>query len=307
MIAHETLELPNGVRMPTVGFGTYLLDDAAAREAVAAALRIGYRHFDTAEAYQNEAGVGAAMASARSGDSVSRNDIFVTTKLWTGNEEWGMPVKTYDDTIAACVASLERLQLEWVDLYLIHTPFARERRLEQWQALVELQRTGRARAIGVSNFSEKHLEEIRAAGLPMPAANQIELHPWSQKRALVAYLREHRIQPIAYSSLAPLSTWRARAGQESAKTDEMRAQGESRDFPFKVMAQKYGVSEAQLLLRWGVQQGYGVLPKSGSPERMKQNLDLFGFEIDAADMTAIAAMDRGDGVAWSAGDPSRTL
>ncbi|WP_247664473.1 aldo/keto reductase [Ralstonia pseudosolanacearum] len=134
----------------------------------------------------------------------------------------------------------------------------------------------------------------------MPEANQIELHPWSQKPALLAYMRENGIAPIAYSSLAPLSTWRAEAGQGHAKTDKMRAD----DDVFAEMAAKYRVSEAQLLLRWGVQNGYAVLPKSLNPERMRQNLDLFGFSIDDADMARIKTMDRGGGIAWSTGDPT---
>jgi len=174
-------------------------------------------------------------------------------------------------------------------------------RLEQWGALLELQTNGKARSIGVSNFNETHLDEIRASGLPMPDANQIELHPWSQKPDLLAYMAKHDISPIGYSSLVPLSTWRTEAGQDSAKTDEMKADGAA----FKDMAQKYGVSEAQLLLRWGVQNGYAVLPKSLNPDRMRQNIDLFSFSIDDADMAQMATMDRGDGVAWATGDPSK--
>jgi 2,5-diketo-D-gluconate reductase A len=134
----------------------------------------------------------------------------------------------------------------------------------------------------------------------MPETNQIELHPWSQKPALVAYLKGAGIQPIAYSSLAPLSTWRAAPGQESAKTPSTR----NDSAVFADMAAKYGVSEAQLLLRWGIQSGYAVLPKSTNPERMRQNIDLAGFSIDEADMAAMKAMDRGRGLAWSAGDPT---
>ena len=138
----------------------------------------------------------------------------------------------------------------------------------------------------------------------MPAANQIELHPWSQKPELVRYLDDNAITPIAYSSLVPLSTWRTAEGQDSAKTDQMKADGEQADAPFKVMAKKYGVSEAQVLLRWAIQKGYPVLPKSTNPERIRQNADIFGFTLDAADMAAIETMDRGDGVAWNAGDPT---
>jgi 2,5-diketo-D-gluconate reductase A len=192
-----------------------------------------------------------------------------------------------------------------VNLYLIHAPFEREQRLAQWSGLIELQRQGKARAIGVSNFNISHLEELAAAGLQLPQADQIELHPWSQKPHLVAYLEKHGITPIAYSSLAPLSTWRTAEGHASAKSDAMRAEGERADAPFKVMAAKYGVSEAQILLRWAIQKGYPVLPKSTRPERMRQNADLFSFQLDDGDMAALETMDRGDGLAWNTGDPTK--
>ena len=171
--------------------------------------------------------------------------------------------------------------------------------------MIELRRLGKVRAIGVSNFNESHIEEIRAAGLRLPDANQIELHPWSQKPGLVCYLARYGITAIAYSSLVPLSSWRDDAGKDCAKTDDMKADSAGANSPFKIMAQKYGVSEAQVLLRWGLQQGYPVLPKSKSENRMRMNINLFSFEIDAEDMAAITQMDRGDGVAWSSGDPTR--
>jgi 2,5-diketo-D-gluconate reductase A len=139
----------------------------------------------------------------------------------------------------------------------------------------------------------------------MPVANQIELHPWSQKPELVRYLNDNAITPIAYSSLVPLSTWRTGEGQASAKTDQMKADGAQAGAPFKVMAEKYGVSEAQVLLRWAVQKGYPVLPKSTNPDRIRKNADLFGFNLDDEDMAAIEKMDRGDGVAWAIGDPTK--
>lgn len=288
--------------LPAVGFGTYLVDDADAADVVAEAIRVGYRHIDTAEGYHNEAGVGAGIAAAIAEGIVTRDELFITAKVFPGNEAWGSPIKDRAATIASLDGSLERLGLDRVDLYLIHAPFAGPRRIEQWQALTELQQQGKATAIGVSNFSEAHIEELRDAGLPLPNANQIELHPWSQKDELVAYLRANEIQPIAYSSLIPLSSWRASAG-ESAKSDEMRADGERTDSPFKAMAARYGVTEAQVLLRWAVQLGYAVLPKSTNRARMAQNLDLFSFEISDEDMAAIATMDRGAGVAWRTGDP----
>jgi 2,5-diketo-D-gluconate reductase A len=301
----RTRTLTAGVEIPYLGFGTYLIGNDEATAAVREAIRAGYRHIDTAEGYRNEVGVGAAIKQALEADGLSRGDIFVTTKLWPGNAAWGQAPKTTASTVASLEASLQRLGMEYVDLYLIHAPYERDQRLAQWRGLVELRRQGKARAIGVSNFSIQHIEELKAAGLPLPAANQIELHPWSQKPALVRYLEDNAITPIAYSSLIPLSTWRIAAGQASSKTDQMKADGERADAPFKVMARKYGVSEAQVLLRWAVQKKYPVIPKSTDPDRIRTNADIFGFEIDADDMAAMEKMDRGDGVAWATGDPTK--
>lgn len=295
-----TFPINADTHIPAVGFGTYLIAPGDAAAAVSAAIACEYRHVDTAAIYDNEAGVGDGIRTGLQAAGLSRGDLFVTTKLWPGDPGWGEQPKSEAETLAECHASLARLGLDYVDLYLIHSPHGGVQRIAQWRALLQLKQAGKVRSIGVSNFNQKHLEEIRAAGLPMPEANQIELHPWSQKPALLAYMRENGIAPIAYSSLAPLSTWRAEAGQAHAKTDKMTAG----DGVFAEMAAKYRVSEAQLLLRWGVQNGYAVLPKSLNPERMRQNLDLFGFSIDDADMARIETMDRGGGIAWSTGDPT---
>ena len=299
--AQTTFALNAETSIPAVGFGTYLISNDDAEGAIMSAIAAGYRHIDTASGYRNEETVGAGIRNGLEDEGLSRADLFVTAKLWPGNPAWGDAPKTGTQTIAECDASLSRLGLDYVDLYLIHAPYGGDMRLEQWRALLDLQASGKVRSVGVSNFNESHLDEIAAAGLPMPDANQIELHPWSQKPELLAHMAKHDIAPIAYSSLVPLSTWRTEPGQDSAKTDEMKADNTS----FKDMAEKYGVSEAQLLLRWGVQNGYAVLPKSLNPERMSQNLDLFSFTIDDADMAQMATMDRGDGVAWATGDPSK--
>ena len=152
-------------------------------------------------------------------------------------------------------------------------------------------------------MTEVYVKQVEK--LPMPVANQIEIHPWSQKPGLVRYLNDNAITPIAYSSLVPLASWRTGEGENSAKTEQMKADGEAHDAPFKVMAKKYGVSEAQVLLRWAVQKGYPVLPRSIRADRIRNNADIFGFQIDAADMAAIEGMDRGDGVAWAIGDPTK--
>ncbi len=301
----KTLTMATGVEIPYLGFGTYLIPDDEVAAAVGQAIRAGYRHIDTAEGYQNESGVGAGIRQALESGGLARSELFVTTKLWPGNPAWGQPAKTTESTIASLDESLERLGLDHVDLYLIHAPFERDQRIAQWRGLVELQRQGKTRAIGVSNFSIRHLEELRTEGLPMPVADQIELHPWSQKPELVRYLRDHAITPIAYSSLVPLSTWRNAEGQDSAKTDRMKADGEQADSPFKAMAGKYGVGEAQVLLRWAVQKGYPVIPKSTDADRVRMNADIFGFALDDADMAAIEQLDRGDGIAWASGDPTK--
>lgn len=302
----KTRRLTEDMEIPYLGFGTYLIPNDQAAAAVGEALRAGYRHIDTAEGYRNEVGVGTAIAQAlASGGGLTRRDLFVTTKLWPGNPAWGQQAKTTESTIASLNQSLERLGLDHVDLYLIHAPFERDQRLAQWRGMVELQEKGKTRAIGVSNFSRRHIEELREAGLPLPAANQIELHPWSQKPELVRYLSDNGITPIAYSSLIPLSTWRTAEGQAGAKTAEMKAEGERADTPFKVMAKKYSVSEAQVLLRWAIQKRYPVLPKSTDPARIRQNADVFSFDIDDEDMAAIEKMDRGDGIAWASGDPTK--
>jgi 2,5-diketo-D-gluconate reductase A len=296
----KTLQLNDDTEIPAVGFGTYLISPTDAADTVRAAISIGYRHIDTATIYRNEVAVGAGIRSALKDNGLTRKDIFVTTKLWPGHAPWNDEPKSEEQTIAECEASLARLGFSYIDLYLIHSPHGGSRRVEQWRALLELKRTGKARSVGVSNFGQRHLEEIKAAGLSMPEANQIELHPWSQKPELIAYMRQYGITPIAYSSLAPLSTWRTRPGQDSAKSNEMKAG----DNVLSAMAAKYGVTQAQLLLRWSIQNGYAVIPKSVDPERIRINIDLDGFSIVDQDMALITTLDRGEGIAWSMGDPT---
>jgi 2,5-diketo-D-gluconate reductase A len=298
-----SIPLGAGGEMPAVGLGTYLIDDGDIGDVVDAALRLGYRHIDTAEGYRNEAGIGAALTAAVDSGVVSRDEVFVTTKLFPGNPEWGQAAKSGEDVAGSLEASLERLQMDVVDLYLIHASFSHEQSVDLWKGMIAARDSGLARHIGVANFSEATLEAIRDAGLEMPVANQIELHPWSQKPELVAYLRKHQITPIAYSSLVPLSTWRAADGEDSAKQAEWTAEAEAGGSVFAEIAGQHGVSEAQVLLRWAIQHGYPVIPKSTRSERLRANADLFGFDLTAGEMETMDGQDRGAGVAWQWGDP----
>jgi len=198
----------NGIDMPLVGFGTYQLSIDQAEFCVKEALKAGFRHIDSAEGYNNEDGTGKGIKAA----GVSRDDIFVTTKLFPGYKQWGAPEKTYEQTIETLKNQLKQLQLDYVDLYLIHAPLS-ELRLEQWNAFVELKKSGLTKHIGVANYNEERIKEILDAGLAKPEANQVEFHPICAQIDLTKYMKENAIAPIAYSSLAPLSTWRAEEGQ----------------------------------------------------------------------------------------------
>jgi 2,5-diketo-D-gluconate reductase A len=222
----------------------------------------------------NEPGVGKAIKAS----GIPRDQIFITTKVWPGNPAWGQPAKSYDDTLASCKASLEKLGVEQVDLYLIHTPLGggKEGRLAQYRGLVECQKLGMCTSIGVSNFSVQHLQELEEAGLPTPAANQLELHPNSQKQELRQFMQKKNIQPIAYSSLAPMATWREGYAQfGGTRTPEEKAATSCTS----TIAAGLGVSEPKLLLCYGVQKGWCVLPKSINEARIAENFDIGSFTI----------------------------
>ena len=293
------------VTMPTIGFGTYLIPDEDAPRTINAAIKIGYRHIDTAEVYRNETGIGLGLRESLSQFSLNRDDIFITSKVFPGNPSWGREAKNYKMCIEACDDSLERLNLDHLDCYLIHAPFCKDLRLEQWKALCDLKKEGKTRTIGVSNYSQSHIQEIINEGLEVPEFNQIELHPWCQKNELVSFLKEKNIKIVAYSSLVPLEGWRAQPNQDSAKSQGMKEIGADNSSPFKRMSAKYGVSEAQILLKWGLQRGFVILPKSSDESRIRENFDL-SFQIDDDDMKEISTMDKGDGVAWPNGDPSNS-
>jgi 2,5-diketo-D-gluconate reductase A len=282
----------NGIGMPLVGFGTYQLSIDQAEFCVKEALKAGFKHIDSAEGYNNEGGTGKGIKAA----GVSRDDIFVTTKLFHGYTQWGAPEKTYEQTIETLKNQLKQLQLDYVDLYLIHAPLA-ERRLEQWNALVQLKKSGLTRHIGVANYNEERLKEIIDADLAHPEANQVEFHPLCARMDLTRYMKENSIAPIAYSSLAPLSTWRAEEGQGGEVLAGIKKECQSVTHE---IAAKLNVSEAALLLRWGLQHGYCVLTKSSKPERIRKNINLFDFEIPDNDMEQLNRFNRNQAFARAA-------
>ena len=288
--------------VPSIGLGTYNMSSEEAELTTFHALKHGYRHIDTAAVYRNEDGVAKGLTTYLNDSDLKREDIFITTKLWPGGLVKVDRIKDYTGTVKSFEKSLMRLNLDYIDLYLIHSPHGKNKRIEQWRALVDLKEAGKIKFIGVSNWGINHLTELKENNLPMPDANQIELHPWSQKPELVKFLRNENIDIIAYSSLVPLSTWRHKDGENSKKTDEMHEIGLSENSPFKELAKKYGVTEAQFLLKWAVQNNYAVLPKSINIERIKQNFEL-NFLIDQSDMEYITTLDKGDSITWEYGDP----
>ena len=291
--------------VPRIGLGTYNMTSQEAEDMTYAAIKFGYRHIDTAAVYRNEDGVGRALKRIYEDTDLKRSDLTITTKLWPGGLVKVDRVKNNVGAIKSLDKSLRNLDEDYVDLYLIHSPHAKNKRLEQWETLITQQEQGKVKNIGVSNWGINHIEELNDKGYPLPSANQIEIHPWSQKPELVSYLKENDIDIIAYSSLVPLSTWRHKDGENSLKTDEMYKDGNDLESPFKKMASKYDVTEAQVLLKWALQLGYAILPKSIQIDRMQENFEL-DFRIDEEDMNLIEQLDRGGSVTWEYGDPLAT-
>ncbi|WP_175410029.1 aldo/keto reductase [Streptomyces sp. TRM64462] len=256
--------LNNGVTMPQLGFGVWQVPDDEATATVATALEAGYRSIDTAAVYGNERGTGRAVATS----GIPRDEVFVTTKLW--NTDQG-----YDSTLRAFDASLERLGLEYVDLYLIHWPVpARDTYIDTYRAFEKIYADGRARAIGVSNFLPGHLERLMDATSVVPVLNQIELHPQLAQSASRAFHARHDIATEAWSPLGQ--------GKGLLEAPAVVA-----------VARKHGRTPAQAVLRWHLQLGNIVIPKSSTPSRIRENIDVLGFELDADDLAAFAALDEG--------------
>lgn len=257
------VKLNNGVEIPWVGLGVFQSEPGEpTQQAVEWALELGYRHIDTAALYGNEESVGLGLKAS----GIPRDEVFVTTKVW--NTDQG-----YDKALAAFETSMKKLQLDVVDLYLIHWPM-NGTRLETWKALEKLYQDGRVRAIGVSNFLVHHLEELADNSGIVPAVNQVEFHPFLRQPELLAYDHEHGIRHEAWSPLTRAKLW---------------------DDPvIDAIASKHGKTRAQVLLRWDLQHGVVTIPKSVHRERIEENAKLFDFELDEDDMSKLDGLDRGE-------------
>jgi len=263
----STATLNNGIEMPLLGLGVYLTPDGKiCRQAVTEALDFGYRHVDTARIYENEKSVGKAIHESE----IPREEIFVTTKLW--NSDHG-----YDRTIAACKESLDRLGMDYVDCYLIHWP-VEELRSESWRAMETLHEEGLCRSIGVSNYMIHHLEELMGECNVVPAANQVEFSPFLFQERLLAFCRSQGIMLQAYSPLT---------------------KGQRLDDPLlATIADRHGVTAAQVLIRWALQHDVVVLPKSQDPQRIRENGSIYGFELTEEEMQQLNGLDEGLRTSW---------
>ncbi|TMI40217.1 aldo/keto reductase [Candidatus Bathyarchaeota archaeon] len=263
----STVTLNNNVQMPILGLGVYQTPPGrVTQNSVKFALKLGYRHVDTARIYGNEADVGEAVRES----GILREDLFVTTKLW--NSDQG-----YDSTLRAYEASLKRLGLDYVDLYLVHFPVPDVRK-ESWRAMETLFKKGRCRAIGVSNFTIRHLEELTEESDVIPSVNQVEFHPFLYQKELLDYCQGKRIQVEAYSPLA---------------------RGERFKQPrILSLAKKYSKTPAQLMIRWGIQHGVVVIPKSTREERIRENSQVFDFDISDDDMMSLDSLNEDLRLNW---------
>lgn len=265
MALSPVIELNDGHRIPQIGLGTWPLDDKQVAAAVVEAVEAGYRHIDTAVRYGNEAGVGNGVRSS----GLDRSELFITTKL--DGEFQGQ-----DRAVAGLDGSLKRLGLDYVDLLLIHWPLPRrDEFISTWKTFERLRADGKVRSIGVSNFKPAHLERLMTHCDVVPAVNQIQVSPAITRIVDIGYNRRHGIVTESYSPLG--------AGSDLLNAPVLGK-----------IAQKHGKTPGQIVLRWHVEQGLVAIPKSANPQRMKENLGIFGFALDADDMTAIATLDGGD-------------
>ncbi|MFF5724880.1 aldo/keto reductase [[Kitasatospora] papulosa] len=262
MASVPTITLNNGVKIPQLGFGTFQIPPQETRETTLAALRAGYRHIDTAQMYGNEKEVGEAVRDS----GLDRGDVFVTSKLDNG-------AHAYDDALRAFEGTMEKIRLDHLDLFLIHWPLPdRGDFVETWKALEEIYRSGRVRSIGVSNFQPHHLRRLLDGSVVVPAVNQIEVHPYLTQDAVRSFGAEHGIATEAWSPIA---------------------QGKVLDDPTLVrIADRVGKSTAQVTLRWHLQRGDIVFPKSVTQRRIEENFDLFDFELTEGDIGEINALNR---------------
>lgn len=255
------LKLNDKTSIPQLGYGLWQVSDTEAEDCCLEALRLGYRSIDCAQIYQNEAGLGRALNKC----GIAREEIFITTKVW--NSEHG-----YETTLRSFEESLKKLQLEYLDLFLIHWPAPQKKAyVETWRALIELKKQGRVKSIGVSNFHAPHLERIIGETGVVPSINQIELHPKFQQHELRSFHQKHGIQTECWSPL----------GQGQLLTDPVLTK----------LARRHQKSVAQIILRWHIEQDLVAIPKTVTPARMKENLEVFDFKLSSEDLEVIAGLD----------------
>ena len=262
----EYVQLNNSVKMPMIGFGSSEVLEVEGITAIVSALNNGYRHIDTAEGYGNEADVGKAIRQS----GVNRSDIFITTKIDNPRQKTGDIEKAFEE-------SLEKLGLDYVDLYLIHWPIP-DKFVETWLTFEKIYKNGKAKAIGVSNFKEHHLDAIKNVWTVVPAVNQYEHHPYLTQKSILEYCKKEGIVVTAYSPLG-------------------RASNDLLSNPvIQVIAKKYNKTSAQIILRWNIQLGVVAIPRSVKPERIKENISIFDFELSQEDIASLNELDSGSRV-----------
>ncbi|KAI0342699.1 Aldo/keto reductase [Trametopsis cervina] len=257
----STIRLTSGYSLPIIGLGVY--QNPKCFDSCITAFREGYRHVDSARYYDNEEEVGRAVRES----GIKREELFVTSKIYHPDFGYAAAIRATDE-------SYEKFGLDYIDLYLIHSPLSgKERRLATWRALIDQRNKGKFKSIGVSNYGVKHIEEIRQAGLELPAVNQVEIHPFCQQRPIVEYCQRENIVIQAYCPLV---------------------RGDFNHPIFAVIAKKHGKDIPHILIRWSLQHGFSPLPKSSNPQRIHENAQVYDFDLDTEDMGRIDSLDRGD-------------